>query len=295
MVRLFSIGLMMCGLAACGSGGSSDKGNAANSTPSGGNNSSTSTAIPRTEIEETVLAAAETTASTIVSDISPGITPQLMASIEKVEYLATLPVGPVEVDEETDVGSCGGTMYSRTTTSSPDDNTIYPISTIAEITYDEYCDNDGYTVDGIVYYEFTYNSQSSIYYAYRWDITYYGLISTDGVYHYKFSNECTITNSATECTDGAWYESSTGSDYTLSSSSVSGNNSSGYDVSGTFIIDGDNGYQLTATGLTLCDNGNFGAGSIALEYQGAEYLTINFTSCTDFTYVYDGVAYTGSY
>lgn len=295
MVRLLSIGLILCGLTACGSGGSSDTGNTDNSTPSGGSNSSTSTAIPRTEIEETVMAAAETTASTIVSNISPEITPQLMASIEKAAYLATLPIGPVDVDEETEVGSCGGTMYSRTTTSSPDDGTTYPISSIAEITYDDYCENSGYTVDGIVYYEFTYNSQSSIYYAYRWDITYYGLISADGAYHYKFSNECTISNSVTECTDGAWYESSTGSDYTLSGTNVNGNNTSGYDVSGTFVIDGDNGYQLTATGLTLCDNGNFGAGAIEIVYQGASFLTIEFTSCSDFTYVYEGVAYTGSY
>jgi len=134
------------------------------------------------------------------------------------------------------------------------------------------------TIDGTA--EYTFSEDGSFTYSYDMTTTY------DGE---TFTLSGTMTcDSSLDCT----YEedfSTNGVNYRVSNVSVSGNSSSGFDVTarvyheelGYVDIEGDN--------LITCDSSGFSSGTITVtDSSSAVVITISFVSCTEMTVTFNG-------
>lgn len=84
--------------------------------------------------------------------------------------------------------------------------------------------------------------------------------------------------------DFSGYDSRT---YRVEDVSVSGDNSSGYNVYAT-VYDPDYGhFSITASGVTFCDSGYPGSGTVTFS-DGSQSGSIEFLSCTQYQYTYNG-------
>ncbi len=121
------------------------------------------------------------------------------------------------------------------------------------------------------------------------ELTYSGNTET---YTLNYSATCT-ENTATMVTDCDVHSDFTGFDdrtYRVSDVSVSGDNSSGFDIDAT-VYDPDYGYfTITASNVTFCSSGFPGTGSVTYT-DGSSSVTVDFLSCTEYQYTYDGTTY----
>ncbi|WP_111641411.1 hypothetical protein [Marinimicrobium alkaliphilum] len=97
-----------------------------------------------------------------------------------------------------------------------------------------------------------------------------------------------------ECSYSSDFSGSDGRTYRASNTQVSGNESTGYNVSAR-VYDPDHGYvDYQASGITLCSGGGIGSGNITVSDSSGSVLEITFTSCDSMTVTYDGVSETFS-
>ena len=97
-------------------------------------------------------------------------------------------------------------------------------------------------------------------------------------------------SSGTICTITSDFIGENGRAYRVTDTTVSGNSSTGYNVSAT-VYDGEHGsITVTATAVTFnCDNGLPGSGTVTFS-DGSTTATVTFNSCTNYTLTIDGVA-----
>ncbi len=133
----------------------------------------------------------------------------------------------------------------------------------------------------------TTNEDGSFSYEYDLTTTYAGeTTSITGTYSCDAEYNCSYQDNFVEG----------GTSYSISNVSVSGNNSSGFNVSAR-VSHEDYGYvDIEATGLLLCSGGGFSSGTILVtDSSGSEVLRIDFEqNCTQMTVTFDGVAETVS-
>jgi hypothetical protein len=132
------------------------------------------------------------------------------------------------------------------------------------------------------------------------------IVNDDGSFSYEYDLTTTYggestTLTATYSCDAEYncsYEDSFvsgGTSYKISNASVSGNSSSGYNV--TVRVTNENyGYvDIEATGLVPCSGGGFSSGSIDVtDSSGSSVLEVTFVSCSEMTVTFEGVAETVS-
>lgn len=117
----------------------------------------------------------------------------------------------------------------------------------------------------------------------------YDLTISDGSQTYNITATYECTNNGMSCTYSDTFVDN-GKRYRTTNVSVSGNNTSGYNVSATVFI-GDLGYvEITATNLTICANGNIGTGTIEVtDANGNVVLSVTFPDCNTMVITYNGV------
>jgi|GEM_PF-1429103 len=104
-----------------------------------------------------------------------------------------------------------------------------------------------------------------------------------------------IARTSNNSVDNTQNFSQDGTSYRVEDSSVSGNNSSGYDVDAT-VTSSDVGYlTVTATGITKDEaTGNICTGTITVEDSAGDVMTISFPDCDSYVVSYNGNANTYS-
>jgi hypothetical protein len=112
-------------------------------------------------------------------------------------------------------------------------------------------------------------------------------VAQDGVVStISYTETCTFDSdgfSNYNCTENEYFVGDSGNTYQVDDSEISGSDTFGWDVSGTFY-DPTYGYlEFAAVGLMICDNGNFESGSITLTDDSNSTLLITFISCTEMT------------
>jgi len=130
----------------------------------------------------------------------------------------------------------------------------------------------------------TTNEDGSFSYEYNLTTTYAGETTTiTGTYSCDSEFNCSYQDNFVEG----------GTSHSISNVSVSGNNSSGFNVSAR-VSHEDYGYiDIEATGLILCSGGGFESGNISVtDSSGSIVLQIDFVSCSEMTVTFDGVAET---
>lgn len=198
----------------------------------------------------------------------PGRDQLLETSLDMIDQ-ATLPSAVVTTVD----GPCGGNATVETSQNAG----------VSMVRYNNYC-SGGYTING--YYRFVFSEGSSTYTS-EYDYTVTGNGET-----YNFSGTCNQNG----CTNS--YVGANGQTYYTQNVSVSGSAGSGYDVSAR-VYDGDAGYvDYTATGLVMCTAPDYGfsAGTISItDSSGTEVVSVTFSSCSSYTVMYQGTAYTVNY
>lgn len=293
MIRLVSIFWVSLIVVACSSGGS----NSDNKNESGGSLGEASVDTPE-GLSEAVI---QSTRSVISAQFVPdfdffGDEFSAEAQAERIEVLASLPAGARETTTDTQNGPCGGSMTMVSVTETPNNSEVFfPFSVDMDITYRNFCYDEGYVVNGTGTVSMVASSIEALSYDVDFNISITGGMFAGGSYVYQFSQSCATVNQVEQCTDAVTYESGYSNlSFEVSGFDVEGGEGTPYDIEGPIEIEGES-YLLRAEGLTLCDNGNFGAGNIELTIDGVEYLYIEFVSCTQYTYVYEGVAGTETY
>jgi hypothetical protein len=113
---------------------------------------------------------------------------------------------------------------------------------------------------------------------------------------FNMSMTCATNDNGTDYSCD-YYSDYTGYDsriYRVSDVDVSGNDSSGYNVS-VRVYDPDHGYVTVTTEVPVtygCSSGYPNAGRIQVEGADATVVTVEFTSCNTYVVVFDGVANT---
>lgn len=171
-------------------------------------------------------------------------------------------------------GSCGGSATIDTATDGSN----------SWIEYDNYCTGST-VIDGRIVYSV---SDDLLVYEYQ-NVTVTHGDTTETI---NMEMRCDLSNGY-DCTYSSNLDGSDGRTYRTTSSEVTGNSSSGYDVSAR-VYDPDHGYiDIQASGITVCDNGGIGSGTISVtDSSGDAVLTIEFSSCDSMTVTYNGNAQT---
>ncbi len=269
-------------LSSCSSSGGDDdggnnnnQGNTSEATVSDNNKKDVSTASAE-GAKQAVTGSTLPTGISAESELNEALKDLAINVLEQVESLSNLPTGY----SGTLTGDCGGNANYNAVINGQQVNRI-------EYDFNQYC-SSSYTLDGnmTIYYTYSGNDISSYRIVYD-NLTYSGP-------SYNETINMTITcNASYSCTYSSTTTGSDGRTYTVSDSSVTGNNSSGYNVSAT-VTDPDHGtITITATNITICDNGNIGSGEIEVtDSTGAVVLSITFPNCSEMVVTYDGVATT---
>lgn len=274
-----------------------------------GDSSTTETATPGSvdDMAAELADAAQDTAAQIVASESTGayslmgavsvdsisdILKNTMAT-KQVETFSVGDVGAMETSTEygSEPGECGGTAeYSSTSTT--DDESFYPWEFELDYVYNDYCIGDGdswvrFNGTGSLYWLMTDAENSTT--SYEYDLTYTSniLFYTSGsIYFYEY---CNTVDGVETCSVGV-HDAETTTYYT-SEVSVSGDASSGYDVSYYITDDDGHEYYIEFLDLIPCEDGGFSSGSGTVSY-GSDVISVEFLSCDEFTVTYDGVVET---
>ncbi len=147
------------------------------------------------------------------------------------------------------------------------------------------CQGPGYTINGTAVYRWTNNFEN---FSYEYDLT-----VSDGTRSYNLRGTVTCTGGSEFSCSYTEDFSADGRRFRIENVQVSGNNTSGYNVS-VRVYDEEFGYvDISATGITICDNGNIGTGQIQVtDSTGNVVLQIDFTNCDQMVVTFDGVGTT---
>ena len=266
--------------------------------------------------EELAIAAGESSKSLISSDASKGFLPigvtadNDVIAMVKQTILAHLPnpqttLLPIGLQETTSgpvraPGDCGGYYETISTTTTPDDSgAIYPITSELVGEYSDFCSGDSTyqaVMNGTITSKVTLSSPTVSTSESSYDVTY----TTSGAFgngsgRIIVSETCTYISGVTNCTstsDSEPYFSNSGATYTFEGASVSGDSSSGYDISGVLRDDLGNSYDVEVTGLLQCGSGNISTGTITVTDSTGETVSVSFPNCNECVISYEGNSWT---
>lgn len=250
--------------------------------------------------QEVAVASKETASQILMSesDISGIIPMDSLLDMDALEETATSPKSQPDsyggsskaytVSESDSLeGDCGGSAR-WTSTATINDEYIFPAAYDFDYVFDDFCmGSDGFQVffNGSVeaYIEMTdsYTGTST----YSYDVSYTTNIPLYGSGSMTYFEICHTVDGIKSCYPGV-YDSET-TTYTTSDIVVSGDSSSGFNVSYTMKDTEGQTFSIEFTGLTLCTNGNIGTGNGTVTY-GSEIISIEFTNCDEFTISHDG-------
>lgn len=255
-------------LTACGGGG----GGSSSGGSGGGTNSSQATVDDnnaRTLSEASAEGAKKAVAQSNAPRQVEQQTPEQRAQQLVQDLLNASGNGAKQTGARTTIsGDCGG---SATVTGGSSGSTI---------TYNNFC-SGGVVANGTAVVSFSSSGAYTITYS-NFTVTYGGETYT--------LNMIVSCDSQGNCTYSEDFTGSDGRSYRVEGSTVSGNSSSGYNISAT-VYDPDYGYiEITATNVTFCSNGNPGTGSITFTGSGGTSASVTFDSCSSYTVTVDGVA-----
>lgn len=205
-----------------------------------------------------------------------------------------------ESDSGSEPGPCGGTL-TLNSYFAIDDETLYPVIYDFDFIFDNYCVplDESYSVfyDGNMSYEFESTTELVGYYDISIAVNYqtdYPLAQSTGSINESLYCEWTngIENliESEDCQTLVSYSSDNG-DYEAEVVVIEGDNDSGYSIDAVIEDDEGNRYELSFTGLTVCENGNFGTGSGTISYNG-DTIGVEFISCDEVVITYQGVSET---
>lgn len=268
--------------------------------------SATTTSAIDENAEDLALAAKETSAQILASEdidssglrvMSDGISPAtllkgtLPTSTKKAGFLAEsedLIEGQGTVSDSGSIsGDCGGSA-SYTLDGTYDDADTYPMTYDYDITYNNFCVSSGgyeFEFSGTLNMYGTWSSSSVGSFEYVYNTTYTSNMPDNASGSLTYSETCDYNDGDLTCSTGVYEGGST--TYHTSGVSVSGDATSGYDVSYSIVDSDGNTWSVEFTDLTLCDSGNIGSGSGTVVYNG-DTITIEFISCSQFQVTYDG-------
>lgn len=108
---------------------------------------------------------------------------------------------------------------------------------------------------------------------------------------------CTTTGQSTSCTRSSSFTGRSGGSYTITSSTVTGNSSSGFNVNATVSISSVGSVTIETTSPIVlgCDNGWPSSGTITYTGSGGLSASVTFNSCTSYTVTFNGVSNTFSW
>jgi hypothetical protein len=103
----------------------------------------------------------------------------------------------------------------------------------------------------------------------------------------------TCTNFGASCSVQESFVGADGSSVTVEGVTVSGDSSTGYNLSAQVYHEEFGAITITASNIVFCSNGNIQSGSISVtDSTNAVVLVINFSNCDEFTATFDGVSNT---
>ena len=210
-------------------------------------------------------------------------------------HIDSLPLAALTETADTDHGNCGGTFVTTHTVTRPEDPSVaYPwmIDTFGD--YQDFCEKYGaanYTFDGYVSSSLTTRSENDAMLDIEYDLT-----VASKAFEYQQTRQrgrvnCILNAEGLndkDCTESIDFIDGDDERYSLVDYAVSGDNDSGYDITGTFVDADDATYTFNAANLTLCDNGHFGTGTIDLQEGANAIFSLEFISCSDYVYSLEG-------
>lgn len=303
MSRLHFSGLFLAvslALAGCGGGGS------------GGNNGGPSTKTPTYTGSTAPAVATEENASDLATASIEGVKAavrddalelflalQQAPQQEPAEWLASHSIDllknwpatsspTLRAATELLTGTCGGNVTMEQGAETATSSTIY-------LRYNNYCmegdgPNDRIIIDGRMRITTSETATHEII-----TMAFENLRITDGGETYYINTSMTVTCSLQDEDDCTFEHTSIfvgedGRTYQLANVELDGDNASGFDIDAR-IYHSSHGYvDFTARGITICDNGNIGTGSIKISDSSGEVMELTFSSCDQYTLTYNGVA-----
>ncbi|WP_396588091.1 hypothetical protein [Bermanella sp. R86510] len=270
-INIIVVAMLSMALAACGgSDGGSDGGSASGFT------GSTSAATISAENEQDIAVASTVASKQAVNNSeAQGDIPIAAKSNQSALFAANDLVAstlqllriPTGVDVSEDVCTDGGSASYEGDESN------------ATVTYNN-CSFDGVTANGTAVITTTADS-------YRIEYKNFSITSNGETQTLNATISC--DSNFNNCTIRSDFEEN-GRSYRMENSSVSGDDSSGYNVEAR-VYDEEHGYvDFSATGLVFdCPNGNPSTGSISITDGQSNTAEVTFDSCSGYTVTVDGV------
>lgn len=295
-VLLFALALTACGGGGGGGGGGNDDGGGDGGTTYSGSTSEAT--VDDTNTDDIGRASAEGTLASLRQEQAQDASP-LATDTMSEEAMADVHMDVIREARVTGLnrtvgsqatstvsGDCGGSAAVDSTSNS--DGSVVTGSVV----YSDYCVSDGtdsVIFNGTVDYRIETDSSGALTY-YRFSYDNFRFTSNGDTQSLTATVECTFSSSTVSCTTSSDFVGSDGRTYRTTDYTVSGDASSGYDVSAR-VYDPDHGYvEIAATNITVCANGNIGTGTITVtDSTGTNIMTVTFTSCSEYTVTYNGV------
>lgn len=210
--------------------------------------------------------------------------------IEELKTRALL-AKPTETETQTEQGPCGGEAVYNISTTTPDNEDIYPRSFDIEISFDEFCvgtSTDNVILDGSANSQSEFTSADSYSTSFEYDISYtssYAFFSSGEI---SFSQSCEKTSGLPVACDSFSSYDNNGESYTLTYGEISGNDNNGYSFEASLNEEGGEEYAMEFDSLVPCDNGNFESGSIEITESDNQIIEVEFLNCQQMQITYRG-------
>ena len=163
-------------------------------------------------------------------------------------------------------------------------------SSSGTFTYNNCSFSAGYSINGTITY--SYNTTTRIYkYTYNNVTVKYG----NQTYTINSSMTCDFSSGSYKCSYSSDFTGSNGVKYKSSNVTVSGSNTSGYNVKATITHPNYGSITIVATGIKICTNGRIGEGTITVtDSTGSVVIEATFSGCNSstITYTYKGITKT---
>jgi hypothetical protein len=166
-----------------------------------------------------------------------------------------------------------------------------PSSGSAIITFDN-CNEFGEILDGTA--DFTWSGGFDNNQGFRnFTVVINVNVTLQGQPSQSVSGTVTCTDYGNSCSVQESFQGSDGASVTVEDVTVSGNSTSGYNLSAQVYHEEYGALTINAMNLTFCENGNIQSGTISVtDSTNTVVLVITFTNCDDFTATFNGVSNT---
>lgn len=304
-VKLLGTALLMCLFVACGggSGGDDDDDNT---------NTGDNPTADQVFAEETSIAATESSKQIVASQqsdfipIGPVINSSPTEAVRNIisaralnttGQLASLPVGPVVVEEDVEDGECGGTFSTVSTITTPDDETqFFPSTVELDGDFNNFCigeNGSSITYNGTIDALFDFVAFDQYTFTVTYNLTYVTTLPiSPNSGRIEGTETCTLMGDVETCSFSSSYTSANGTVYTSRNVEIDGNQSSGFNITGTIEDDEGNTFEIDVSGFVLCENGNVQSGEIVITLANQQVINVTYPNCNECIITYQGVART---